>query len=190
MRPNDLVWNYWVNDYLMGNDPPVFDILAWNADPTNVAGRLHGDFLEIMQKNLLVTKGDLKVLGTPVDLEKVTIDTYVTGATSDHLTPWRGCYQTTSCCQAAAGSCSATPGTSRASSILRETPRRTSSPARSRRATLTNGWHTQSSGPGPGGRTGQRGPPSARARKRRRPARLGSRRHRAAEPAPGTYVYG
>jgi polyhydroxyalkanoate synthase len=46
MRPNDLVWNCWGNNYLMGNDPPVFDILAWNADPTNLAGQLHGDVAE------------------------------------------------------------------------------------------------------------------------------------------------
>jgi len=95
MRPNDLVWNYWVNNYLLGNDPPTFDILAWNADATNMAGRLHSDFLEIFQNNLLAKPGSLKVLGTPVDLGKVEIDNYVTGATTDHLTPWHGCYQTT-----------------------------------------------------------------------------------------------
>ena len=96
MRPDDLVWNYWVNDSSSwATTPPAFDILAWNADPTNLAAQLHEDFLEIMQKNLLATKGELEVLGTPIDLEKVTIDTYVTGATTDHLTPWRGCYQTT-----------------------------------------------------------------------------------------------
>ncbi|MEZ5078671.1 MAG: alpha/beta fold hydrolase [Solirubrobacterales bacterium] len=95
MRPNDLVWNYWVNNYLLGDDPPKFDILAWNADATNLPGRLHGEFLEIFQENLLVKRGALKVLGTPVDLSKVKIETYVTGATADHLTPWHGCYRTT-----------------------------------------------------------------------------------------------
>ena len=95
MRPNDLVWNYWVNNYLLGQEPPRFDILAWNADATNLPGRLHGQFLEIFQHNLMTKKGALKVLGTPVDLSKVKIETYVTGATTDHLTPWRGCYRTT-----------------------------------------------------------------------------------------------
>ncbi len=94
-RPNDLVWNYWVNNYLMGKPPPSFDILAWNADSTNLPGGLHGDFLDIFGQNLLTKPGALKVLGVPVDLKNVTQDAFVTGALTDHLTPWRGCYQTT-----------------------------------------------------------------------------------------------
>jgi polyhydroxyalkanoate synthase len=95
MRPDDLVWNYWVNNYLMGNDPPTFDILAWNADGTNLPGALHGQFLEIFEHNLLPRAGGLSVLGTGVDLSRIDIPTFVTGAVADHLTPWKGCYQTT-----------------------------------------------------------------------------------------------
>jgi polyhydroxyalkanoate synthase len=95
MRPNDLVWNYWVNNYLLGNDPPTFDILAWNADSTNLPEALHRQFLSIFSDNTLATPGQMTVLGTPIDLSQITVDTYVTGATTDHLTPWRGCYQTT-----------------------------------------------------------------------------------------------
>jgi polyhydroxyalkanoate synthase len=95
MRPNDLVWNYWVNNYLLGNDPPTFDILAWNADSTNLPQALHRQFLSIFSDNTLATPDQMTVLGTPVDLSRITVDTYVTGATTDHLTPWRGCYQTT-----------------------------------------------------------------------------------------------
>ncbi len=95
MRPNDLVWNYWVNNYLMGKKPPAFDILAWNADKTNLPGRLHGQFLDIFEHNLLVTPGALTVLGTPVDLSAIKFDTYVTGGLTDHLTPWQGCYRAT-----------------------------------------------------------------------------------------------
>jgi polyhydroxyalkanoate synthase len=95
MRPNDLVWNYWVNNYLMGKQPPAFDILAWNADPTNLPAALHRQFLDVFQDNTLVNPGTFEVLGTPVDLGKVTLETYVTGATTDHLTPWKGCYRTT-----------------------------------------------------------------------------------------------
>jgi polyhydroxyalkanoate synthase subunit PhaC len=95
MRPNDLVWNYWVNNYLLGNDPPTFDILAWNADGTNLPQALHHQFLSIFSDNTLATPDQMTVLGTPVDLSRITVDTYVTGATTDHLTPWRGCYQTT-----------------------------------------------------------------------------------------------
>ena len=95
MRPNDLVWNYWVNNYLMGRKPPSFDILAWNADSTNLPGALHAQFLDIFERNLLVQPGALTVLGEPVDLAAVKIDNYVVGGLSDHLTPWQGCYRAT-----------------------------------------------------------------------------------------------
>ena len=95
MRPNELVWNYWVNNYLMGREPPAFDILAWNADKTNLPGALHRQFLDIFAGNLLVKPGGITVLGTPVDLSQVKIDNYVTGGLSDHLTPWDGCYRAT-----------------------------------------------------------------------------------------------
>ena len=95
MRPDDLVFNYWVNNYLMGEKPPAFDILAWNADGTNLPGALHGQFLEIFRDNLLTRPGGLTVLGTPVHLERINVPAFVTGAVTDHLTPWKGCYQTT-----------------------------------------------------------------------------------------------
>lgn len=95
LRPNDLVWNYVHNNYLMGNAPPVFDILAWNADSTNLSARLHGQFLDIFENNSLISSPQLEVLGSPIDLGKIEIETYVTGAISDHLTPWKGCYRTT-----------------------------------------------------------------------------------------------
>ncbi|HEU0102510.1 MAG TPA: alpha/beta fold hydrolase [Mycobacteriales bacterium] len=94
MRPDDLIFNYVVNQWLMGEDPPVFDILAWNADGTNLPARLHEQFLGVFRDNTLVT-GDLTVLGSKVDLAQVTVPTFVTGAVNDHLTPWNGCYRTT-----------------------------------------------------------------------------------------------
>ncbi len=95
MRPNELVWNYWVNNYLMGNSPPVFDILAWNADGTNLPAALHRQFLDIFEHNVLCTPGALTVLDTPVDLQTIKVPTFVTGGSTDHLTPWTGCYRTT-----------------------------------------------------------------------------------------------
>jgi polyhydroxyalkanoate synthase subunit PhaC len=95
LRPDDLVFNYWVNNYLMGEPPPAFDILAWNADGTNLPGALHGQFLDIFRDNLLARRGGLRVLGTPLQLQDVTVPTFVTGALTDHLTPWKGCYRTT-----------------------------------------------------------------------------------------------
>ena len=92
MRPNDLVWNYWVNDYLMGKKPAPFDILAWNADKTNLPAALHGQFLDMFASNVLAHPGGMTVLGSAVDLGQVKVDAYITGGTTDHLTPWRGCY--------------------------------------------------------------------------------------------------
>ena len=95
MRPDDLVFNYVVSQWLMGEDPPAFDILAWNADGTNLPAALHEQFLEIFRDNSLIRPGAMTVLGTPVDLATITVPTFVTGAMTDHLTPWTGCYRTT-----------------------------------------------------------------------------------------------
>ncbi len=95
MRPNDLVWNYWVNNYLMGKKPAPFDILAWNSDKTNLPAALHNQFLNMFATNDLAHPRALTVLGSPVDLSQVKVDTYITGGTTDHLTPWRGCYSST-----------------------------------------------------------------------------------------------
>ncbi len=95
MRPDDLIFNYVVNNWLLGEDPPVFDILAWNADGTNLPARLHEQFLRIFRTNGLTRPGALSVLGTPVDLSRIDLPTFVTGAVNDHLTPWTGCYRTT-----------------------------------------------------------------------------------------------
>jgi polyhydroxyalkanoate synthase subunit PhaC len=92
MRPDDLVWNYAVNNWLLGAEPAPFDILAWNADATNLPGALHGQFLKIFEGNALARPGSLTVLGSPVDLSRVTTESYVTGGSTDHLTPWNGCY--------------------------------------------------------------------------------------------------
>jgi polyhydroxyalkanoate synthase len=94
MRPNELVWNYWVNNYLMGKEPPAFDILAWNDDKTNLPGRLHGQFLDIFAGNLLARPGAMKVLGQDIDLSQVNGDKYIVAGMTDHITPWQGCYET------------------------------------------------------------------------------------------------
>jgi len=95
MRPDDLIFNYVVNQWLMGEDPPAFDVLEWNADGTNLPAALHEQFLQIFRENTLVRPGAMTVLGTPVDLANITVPTFVTGAVTDHLTPWSGCYRTT-----------------------------------------------------------------------------------------------
>jgi len=95
LRPNDLVWNYWVNNYLMGNDPPAFDILFWNADTTRLPAGLHAGFLELFRGDPLREPGALKVLGTPIDLENVTIPIYVVAGVTDHIVPWTAAYGAT-----------------------------------------------------------------------------------------------
>lgn len=95
MRPNDLIWNYWVNNYLLGQDPPVFDILSWNADGTNLPARLHEQFLDIFANNPLVERGSRTFLNTPMDVSTIGVPNFVAGAVNDHLTPWRGTYRTT-----------------------------------------------------------------------------------------------
>ncbi len=94
LRPNDLIWNYWVSNYLMGKTPPAFDILFWNADATNLPAALHRDFLDLALDNALTEPGAATVLGTPVDLSKITVDTYVVAGIADHITPWQNAYRT------------------------------------------------------------------------------------------------
>ncbi|MCU1600163.1 MAG: Poly-beta-hydroxybutyrate polymerase domain protein [Frankiales bacterium] len=95
LRPNDLVWNYVVSNWLQGKQPPAFDILAWNADTTRMAARLHADFLSIAMSNGLTRPGGTTVLGNEVDLQKVTVDSYVVAGVADHLCRWQNCYQST-----------------------------------------------------------------------------------------------
>jgi len=95
LRPNDLIWNYWVNNYLLGRKPPPFDILFWNADTTRMTAGLHRDFLRLGAANALVTPGGATMLGSPVDLAAVDRDTYLVAGITDHICPWQSCYRST-----------------------------------------------------------------------------------------------
>jgi polyhydroxyalkanoate synthase len=94
LRPNELIWNYWVNNYLMGRKPPTFDILYWNSDTTRLPARLHGDFIALLESNALAQRGGLTIAGTPLSLADVECDSYILAGKTDHITPWEGCYQT------------------------------------------------------------------------------------------------
>jgi len=94
LRPNDLIWNYWVNNNLLGEFPAAFDILYWNSDSTRLPATLHADFLDMFLNNTLAN-GSCRVFGKPVDLGQVERDTFVVGARTDHLTAWRACYAAT-----------------------------------------------------------------------------------------------
>ncbi|MBD3664974.1 alpha/beta fold hydrolase [Sulfitobacter sp. TSTF-M16] len=94
MRPNDLIWNYWVNNYLLGNAPPAFDVLYWNADTTRLPAGLHGDFLDMIYTNPFLNPGEMVIGGHEIDMTKVNYDTYVIAGTTDHITPWKAVYET------------------------------------------------------------------------------------------------
>jgi polyhydroxyalkanoate synthase len=95
LRPGDLVWQYWVNNYLLGRKPPSFDVLFWNADTTRMTAALHADFVDLALHNRLTEPGSATVLGVPVDLGAVDVDSYVVAGLTDHLTPWQNCYRST-----------------------------------------------------------------------------------------------
>ncbi|MEO1168721.1 MAG: alpha/beta fold hydrolase [Pseudomonadota bacterium] len=95
LRPNDLIWNYVINNYLMGEDPPAFDVLFWNADATNLSATLMGDFLDLFEANAYAEPGTYDVAGHTLDLKKVKSDMFILGGVTDHITPWRACYRST-----------------------------------------------------------------------------------------------
>jgi polyhydroxyalkanoate synthase len=92
LRPNDLVWLFVANNWVMGNRPPAFDILYWNSDTTRLPAEFHADLLRIYLENPLKYAGKLEVLGTPIDMSKVKVPTYIVAGITDHITPWQACY--------------------------------------------------------------------------------------------------
>jgi polyhydroxyalkanoate synthase len=95
LRPNDLIWNYVVNNYLLGKEPPAFDILYWNQDAVRMTAGLHRDFVHMALDSALATAGGMRVLGSEVDLGKVDLDTYIVAGSNDHIVDWRNAYRST-----------------------------------------------------------------------------------------------
>ncbi|MCZ8100610.1 MAG: alpha/beta fold hydrolase, partial [Burkholderiales bacterium] len=96
LRPNDLVWNYVVANYLKGEDPPPFDLLYWNSDSTNLPGPLYCWYLRHMYlQNELRVPDALTCVGEKIDLRRIDVPTYVFGAREDHIVPWRAAYGST-----------------------------------------------------------------------------------------------
>ena len=93
MRPNDLIWNYVVNNYLLGEDPPPFDVLYWNNDSTNLPAQLHSDYLDIFQDRRFRPDKEIPFMGNDVDLSAVTQDGFMVAGVTDHITPWKACYR-------------------------------------------------------------------------------------------------
>ncbi len=95
LRPNDLIWNYVINNYLLGMDPPAFDVLFWNADATNLSASLMGDFLTLFETLAFTKKGEIEMADHKIDLSKVKSDMFILGGVTDHITPWKATYRST-----------------------------------------------------------------------------------------------
>jgi polyhydroxyalkanoate synthase len=188
MRPNDLVWNYFVNNYLLGQDPPAFDVLAWNADMPNMTAGLHADFANLFLENPLPEPGKLTVLGTPIDLSKVDQEAYLVAALTDHITPWEACYRTngilggnTRFVLSSSGHIQAIvnpPGNKKASYRAADDPGPDSDLFFKSAEKIPGSWWTEWSA----WLTARDG------ETRRAPRSLGDRRHPVLDPAPGRYA--
>jgi polyhydroxyalkanoate synthase len=96
LRPNDLLWNYVVGNYLKGETPPPFDLLYWNSDSTNLPGPMYCWYLRnTYLENNLVKPGRVTVCGEKLDLSRVDMPTYVYGSREDHIVPWDAAYRNT-----------------------------------------------------------------------------------------------
>jgi len=96
LRPNDLVWNYVVGNYLKGETPPPFDLLYWNSDSTNLPGPFYAWYLRnTYHENNLAKPGKVTVCGQKIDLRKIDIPAYIYGSREDHIVPVGGAYAST-----------------------------------------------------------------------------------------------
>src|SRR4051794_28065652 len=96
LRSNDLIWSNVVNNYLLGNKPPAFDLLYWNADGTRMARAAHSWYVRNTYiENNLVKPGTVTLKGEPIDLARIRLDTYAAGAEKDHIVPWDAAWRIT-----------------------------------------------------------------------------------------------
>jgi polyhydroxyalkanoate synthase subunit PhaC len=94
LRANDLIFNYVVSNWLMGQDPPAFDILAWNGDSTRMPAAMHSFYLRSLYMKNELARGEMELAGQRLSLATVTNEVYVVGAINDHIVPWHGSYKT------------------------------------------------------------------------------------------------
>ena len=189
MRPNDLVWNYWVNNYLLGNTPPAYDVLYWNNDTTRLPASFHGQLLDMFLQNLFQTRGALTVLGTPIDLANVSCDKYVVAGITDHITPWRGGYRAaqlfggaTEFVLSSSGHIQSIinpPGNSKATYFVN---------SQNARLMRTHGWRERSASEGSWWDHWRQWLTDRSGASVSAPLNLGNERHASSVEAPGTYV--
>lgn len=95
LRPEDLVWNYWVNNYLLGNQPPSLDVLYWDNDSTRLPTNLHSDFIRMYEQDVFNHPNRQFIFGLPIDYQQIKVNSYIAAGDEDYLMPWRGVYRTT-----------------------------------------------------------------------------------------------
>jgi polyhydroxyalkanoate synthase len=95
LRANDLIFNYVVSNWLMGQSPPAFDILAWNADSTRLPAAMHSFYLRSLYERNQLAMGELELAGQRLSLADVKSDAYIVGAVNDHIVPWASSYRST-----------------------------------------------------------------------------------------------
>ncbi len=94
MRANDLLWHYWINNYLLGKEPPAFDLLYWNSDGTRAPETVHSYLLRnFFLEKKISQPGALVVKGAGIDTRRITAPTYAVAAIEDHIVPWRGMFK-------------------------------------------------------------------------------------------------
>ncbi|MDN5861676.1 MAG: alpha/beta fold hydrolase, partial [Pseudonocardia sp.] len=95
LRANDLIFNYVVSNWLLGKQPPAFDILAWNADSTRMPAAMHSFYLRSCYVENRLVNGTMELAGQRLNLKDVTSELYVVAAINDHIVPWESSYRTT-----------------------------------------------------------------------------------------------
>ncbi len=94
LRANDLIWPFFINNYLLGKEPTAFDLLYWNSDSTRIPAAAHSFYLrQCYLHNLLREPGGIEMNGTPIDLRKIKIPSYFISTREDHITPWKSTYE-------------------------------------------------------------------------------------------------
>jgi len=102
LRSNDLIWSFYVNNYLMGKEPMPFDMLHWNGDAVRMPATMHTQFLRDMYlENRLIQPGGIKVKDVPVDLTTIDVPMFIMAALDDHIAPWKAVYPLTQAVQKA-----------------------------------------------------------------------------------------
>src|SRR5690606_10684242 len=96
LRPNDLVWSFFVQNYLLGQVPRAFDFLYWNSDATRLPATLHSFIIrKCFQENLLMRPNGIRIKGTPLNLQEIKTPTYMVSTLEDHISPWKSSYPAT-----------------------------------------------------------------------------------------------